>query len=206
MSLRIGIDVGGVLSQHRAKNTDGSEHQGTSIDMPRCKEFLSKLKQIGHDLYIISFCGKSRAIETIQEIKKITHINADGKEQPIFDDDSKLCFVKKKEYKGKACKHFGIDVLIDDTLSLFEYVQKDSTMTSFIWFQGDPLFEELLITNEEKKDGKNEEISQNNNVLIAKDWDQAYSTIVTIKETRKNKPNQFNDKEFNKICYTNLMK
>ena len=63
---KIGVDFGGVLSIHDSKmtNNSGLEHKNTAINMPFAIDNLKKLKKQGHELYIISFCGKTRAKET----------------------------------------------------------------------------------------------------------------------------------------------
>ena len=64
-SFTIGIDFGGVLSQHDSRVAPGdASHINTAIDMPNAVESLMALKAEGHHLFLISFCGKSRAIET----------------------------------------------------------------------------------------------------------------------------------------------
>ena len=61
MSYNILFDFGGVLSVHDGGNT---EHKNTCINMPNAKESIEQMKNNGHNLSIVSFCGRSRANET----------------------------------------------------------------------------------------------------------------------------------------------
>ena len=135
--LKIGIDFGGCLSIHDGENTH-SEHRKTEINMPGCLDILHQLKKDGHDLYLISFCGKSRAEETKKAIDAII--------PSIF---TKLFFVKDKKYKKFICEFINCDVMIDDNLNIlvdisyfFEKSIAKKSHVSLLWYKGDPNFED----------------------------------------------------------------
>ena len=103
MPLKIGIDVGGVLSIHKTDVGDG-EHENTGIDMPHAIESVRALAAAGHTLYIVSFCGRRRAMETRDSLV------ACG----LADCFAAMYFVKKVTHKKHVCASLGLDVLIDD--------------------------------------------------------------------------------------------
>lgn len=128
-SLCIGIDFGGVLSIHDSANIGGQEHRSTAINVINSLESLKILKLQGHQLYINSFCGKSRAIETKHAINE----QVSGLFEGLF-------FVKSKKYKGLVTKYLGCDVMIDDTLDILSDIQKAKECPNLVWFTGDPTF------------------------------------------------------------------
>lgn len=124
MSYNIGIDFGGVLSIH--DSNIGAEHINTIIDVPMALESLMKLKGYGHKLYLISFCGKNRAIETKKSIEKYC--------PNLFDD---IYFVKDRKYKKDICEYLNCDYMIDDREDILQEVIKSSCRTIPILFGGD---------------------------------------------------------------------
>jgi hypothetical protein len=128
-SLDIGIDFGGVLSIHASDDEKGGEHRRLEIDMPEALESLKKLKEQGHRLHLISFCGNKRAQQTAASLKN----QCDGLFYSLF-------FVKNKKFKGAVCKMLGCDIMIDDTLEVLESVVLDVPTIVPILFTGDPSF------------------------------------------------------------------
>lgn len=132
MSLRIGIDYGGVLCVHNRGNRDYYNQQvnvghGASLNMPGALDFLKTLKDKGHELYLISYCGVKLAGKITKEIP-------DG----LF---TKLFFTKTKNNKAEVVKHLSCDVMIDDTLTILINIHASCrTKPMLIWFQGDPSF------------------------------------------------------------------
>jgi hypothetical protein len=124
MKFNIGIDFGGVLSVHYkesniiAKNGD---HINTTMDMPYAIESLKKLKNVGNDLFLISFCGKARSVETRKSI-------IDNNVGELFTE---LYFVKKREHKNILCKYIGCHFMIDDREDVLDFVvaNNDSIIT-----------------------------------------------------------------------------
>ena len=130
MSLVVNIDFGGVLSIHdRNTESKNTEHVSTIINMPGGVEALKELKRKGHKLYLNSFCGKKRALETKNAIMKEKELNG------IFEN---LYFVKDKANKGYVCLHTGCNVMIDDRVDVLTSVQKTSPTVHCILFKGDP--------------------------------------------------------------------
>ncbi len=154
-SFVIGIDFGGVLSVHdnkalrlensyyHALSTDetrnphenqasvqndfrGKEHKNTSIDMPRAKESLEILQKNGHELNLISFCGKARAQQTQKSLD-------DEKLSKLFKNQ---CYVKSKQSKNELCQYLGCHFMIDDNLEILNNIRKHNPNIVTIWFEG----------------------------------------------------------------------
>jgi hypothetical protein len=128
-SLDIGIDFGGVLSIHASNDVKGGEHRRFDIDMPEAIESLKKLKEQGHRLHLISFCGNKRAQQTAASLKN----QCDGLFYSLF-------FVRNKKFKGAVCKMLGCDIMIDDRPEVLKSVVLDVPTIVPILFTGDPSF------------------------------------------------------------------
>lgn len=118
--LKVAIDFGGVISiierndkwSYFSKKSETSDHNTAKINMPYVKEELIKLRQ-KHSLYLNSFCGETRAVETALVIKS---------ELPdIFEE---IIFVKDRKFKGLICQKFGCHVLIDDRLDVLRQAKQ----------------------------------------------------------------------------------
>lgn len=157
--MKIGVDVGGVLSKI-SKNDKFIE-----INMEGCLEALKLLKENGHQLYLISFCGKKRAKETKDVLNK-------------FDLFEKLFFVKKKDYKSHLCKALQLDMMIDDTIGILWGVQGISTTTLCVWFQGDPFFEST------KGDESIAIRMKKNNLTTVKTWTDVLECVEQQKDKK----------------------
>lgn len=110
--MKIGIDFGGVLSINDTITTL-TPHRNTVIDMPGAKEAIIELAK-HHELFLISFCGKRRAIETKESIIKAG----------IFDCFTSLYFVKHPDYKSQITTYLGCDIMIDDTIDVLDNISK----------------------------------------------------------------------------------
>lgn len=148
----IGIDFGGVLSIHDSKRSslEIGDHINTVIDMPNAMEVLTKLKEAGHTLYLISFCGKNRAIETKESLKEFSD---------IFEDQF---YTKNREYKGFICNYLECDVMIDDRQDVLDSVNKDSFSTKTILFKDNWLEILDILTNYSPKKYKGNNINNIN--------------------------------------------
>lgn len=124
----IGIDFGGVLSSH--DNNIGAEHINTLIDVPFACENLLKLKGLGHKLFLISFCGKTRAMETMKSLQ--TSLITD--EMPCSDIFDGIYFVKDKKYKKELCEYLNCHFMIDDREDILLNVMNNSCNTIPILF------------------------------------------------------------------------
>jgi hypothetical protein len=127
-SFNIGIDMGGVLSVHDNKNkeTINSEHKNTAINMPYSIESLQLLKEMGHDLFLVSFCGKNRAIDTRNSIKN-NNLNI------LFEQQY---YVKSKQFKNDVCKHIGCHFMIDDNEDVLDNVKLNNDKIITVLFGG----------------------------------------------------------------------
>jgi len=124
--LRIGIDFGGVLSVYDKQNrSDEDEHQSIEINMPNAIESLIKLKESGHELYLISYCGERRAIETKRSILQTL---------PRKDLFNGLYFVQRTSHKADVCRLLGCDLMIDDKLKILNNIQRIIPTMKLIWF------------------------------------------------------------------------
>jgi hypothetical protein len=125
--LKIGIDFGGVLSIHDRTRVsdDEEEHQSIEINMPDALTSLIKLKEAGHQLYLISYCGKNRANETNKSILKIL---------PNKNFFHGIYFVKKISFKANVCQAIGCDLMIDDRLKILNHIHHVIPTMKLLWF------------------------------------------------------------------------
>ena len=123
----IGVDFGGVLS---LKDTEDAEHVNTAIDMPFAVENLLKLKALGHKLFLISFCGKARAIETKQRLES-TMVSEGVSCASLFDE---IYFVKDTKFKKSMCEYLNCHFMIDDREDIQFDVQNSACKTIPILF------------------------------------------------------------------------
>lgn len=127
-SFNIGIDFGGVLSAHDA--TIGAEHVNTAIDIPLAVDNLLKLRGLGHKLFLISFCGKSRAVETIKSLKD-SYISAGISCADLF---SGIFFVKDKKFKKEMCEYLNCHFMVDDREDILQSINESLCKTVPILF------------------------------------------------------------------------
>jgi hypothetical protein len=116
---RIGIDFGGVLSIH-----DGAaaEHCNTLINMPEAVANVEKLMALGHQLYIISFCGSKRARET--------KMSVDSTQLKFINQ----YYVKNKDYKREVCDYLGCHFMIDDRQEILDHIKQHNKQIITIQF------------------------------------------------------------------------
>jgi hypothetical protein len=107
----IGIDFGGVLSVDDAL-LPASPHINTRIDMPGAYEAIVELSK-DHKLYLISFCGKRRAMETKASIQS----------SGLAKHFAGLYFVKHPDYKSQLTRYLGCDAMIDDRVDVLDNIR-----------------------------------------------------------------------------------
>jgi len=105
--MKIGIDIGGVCSYKSDKYESETEEMKEIINVKDCVNSLYKLKENNHMLYIVSFCGKKRVKNTREQIELLYN--------GLFTD---MFFVKNKLKKNQILKYCGMDIMIDDTISV----------------------------------------------------------------------------------------
>jgi hypothetical protein len=108
---------------------------------------LKKFWKKGYEIHLISFCGKSRAIQTTEIIKE-------EKMDQVF---TKMRFVKDKLAKAIICRHIGIDIMIDDSKDVLLSVKNEVPNVLRYWFENrskewDALVEELFEQNSQLKE------------------------------------------------------
>lgn len=124
--LRIGIDFGGVLAIHdKTRTSEDEEHGSVEINMPDALDSLVRLKEAGHRLYLISYCGERRAKETKQKLLKILP------SKTFFDG---LYFTQRPSHKLDVCQALGCDVMIEDRLKTLKHIQRTVPTMKFLWF------------------------------------------------------------------------
>lgn len=106
--MRIGVDYGGVCSVNSIAHEDAKVDDAPPLDFDGCLDALRKLKQDGHQLFLVSFCGRKRA----NQVRDYLPRNFPG----LFDA---LFFVRDKKLKDAVCRIEKLDVLIDDSPDVF---------------------------------------------------------------------------------------
>jgi hypothetical protein len=95
--------------------------------MPGCKIALETLVKMGHELFIMSFCGKNREVESRQALDAIKHLIP----------ESNWVFVRDRKLKSVRCSELGLDVMIDDRLDILQHfvrAQVPRVTKQLIWF------------------------------------------------------------------------
>lgn len=105
--LKIGIDRGGVVRSQK----DDPDIKLQDFDVPGAIESLRKLAQM-HDLYLVSYSGEKRAIETTKYI-----------DQTLPNVFRNTFFVKENSYKHNICKLMELDVMIDDRIEVLNMIK-----------------------------------------------------------------------------------
>lgn len=190
-SLNIGVDFGGVCSaqaekyESRAKYTP-NEKEKEIINIENCVEVLRELRKQGHKLYLVSFCGHTRAIDTRQKLNE----NYPG----LFDA---LYFVKDRKYKQSICAFLGLDVMIDDRLDVLETISPTQTML----FNGAPGAEakyQQPAVYKNKETGKFVQYEKFQPKFVASNWLEVLRLMPLVKSLRLRPDNQVKTKT---ICY-----
>jgi len=124
------VDAGGVIFAHDGSDTDrGAEHKNTTVFVPGAMDMIAAwAREDGHRVSVLSFSGKSRAVETAQGLTA---------HRRLF---SHMLFTGDKTHKGDICEAYGATIMIDDNKEVLRHVFEHSPSTALIWFQGDPSF------------------------------------------------------------------
>lgn len=104
---------------------DDPDFKIQDFDLPNAIESLKKLKT-KHKLYLISYSGAKRAIETTKYINNTL--------PNLFE---KTFFVTENKYKHNICKACHIDVMIDERIDVLNMIDLPIHKIHFI---GDPLY------------------------------------------------------------------
>jgi len=160
MTLTIAIDFGGVLSITQEMDDILLGHKSTDINIPGSIDALINMKKKGHKLFINSFCGKARAIQTRSSIEQ--------KVPGVFDG---LYFVKNKKFKGYITQFIGANVMIDDTLEVLETIREYDSECHLIWFTGDLREKTGTFLNN---------VSSANGIVMLDSWDKIVMHINSL--------------------------
>lgn len=107
--LRIGVDMGGVCVHKAATYENDAVEFKDSLNMEGCVDALRLLSDAGHTIVLVSFCGRRRANDTRDMLKR---------EYPkLFDE---VYFVKSTKFKHAIAESRGLDVMIDDRLDVLK--------------------------------------------------------------------------------------
>ena len=101
-----------------------TEHKNSTIDMPGAVETLKKLKSKGHKLYIVSFCGKARAIGGKEEVAK----------KGLDDVFTEQIYINNPYEKGTVLKNYGCNFMVDDRIDLLNFIRKKNPYVKTILF------------------------------------------------------------------------
>lgn len=185
--LNIGVDFGGVCSAHAEKyesTEKNASKQVELINVKGCEETLRALRAQGHKLFLVSFCGRSRADNTRAYLQPLG----------LFDE---LFFVKDRKYKQNICLLLGLDVLIDDRLDVLETINPTQTML-FTGVAGAAEKYEQPAVYKDKKTGKFIQYKKFEPDFVANDWAHVLQLIPSVKSLRLLPDNQV---KTNTICY-----
>lgn len=107
--LRLALDAGGVLFTHDSGHKEDTS--GTAW-ISGCRQALEKLSAF-YDLYVISFAGQQRGLETRKAIA--TDAKAWLPEDHVY-------IVNDRKEKGALCAGLGIHIMVDDRLDVLNIV------------------------------------------------------------------------------------
>lgn len=136
MGKKIGIDVGGVIIvKDRHSTTEDTVIGKTPQFFPGAVETLAALVSAGHEVYIISFCGKSREQQTRQIFEDTKFFERTG----IAPE--RLHFTRSRQAKAPKCKELGIEAMVDDTKQVHSFLR--DIVPERLWF-GHPEATDLI--------------------------------------------------------------
>ena len=93
--------------------------------MPDALKSLNQLKDAGHKLYLISYCGERRAKETKQSLLRTIS------RKDLFDG---LYFVVRTTHKADVCRYLGCDIMIDDKIKILNNIHRVAPTINLLWF------------------------------------------------------------------------
>ncbi len=105
--MRILVDYGFVC------NVD---NQDVTINAPDCLEVLHRLRDRGHTLTLVNFCGRVRMKQIQDYLKTI--------DNPFVE----MYFVKHHKYKRHVAAYLGVDVVIDDRMDVLLSMKEYTTI------------------------------------------------------------------------------
>lgn len=119
--LRLALDAGGVLFIHSSESKEDTS--GTAW-MPGCLEALEKLSTV-YDLYVISFAGRQRGLETRDII---------AKDAKAWLPEDHVYIVNDRKKKGPLCRELGIHLMVDDRLDVLNGVHQSALQCKLYHF------------------------------------------------------------------------
>jgi hypothetical protein len=105
--LRIGVDMGGVCVHNASRYENNDDKFDPNLNMEGCVDALRLLSNTGHTIVLVSFCGRLRASNTRDMLLT--------KFPNLFDE---IYFVKHNKFKHNIAISRGLDIMIDDRLSV----------------------------------------------------------------------------------------
>jgi hypothetical protein len=132
-NLRIGIDVGGVIAE---KTYDRAEDTGSeSLLKAPIKDSLEiislMIKRFGaSNIFIVSFCGKRREVETLIWFDLIKLYDTGLLRENVH-------FVRSRAAKAPLCEDLNINCFIDDTWEVINNIVANCrTIRRILWYNG----------------------------------------------------------------------
>jgi hypothetical protein len=119
-AMKIAIDVGGVLIDMSGEDTNFDPN--AVVWMPRALEAIKALST-QHELYILSFCGRRREMETRVALR-----------HKVLDSipEKRWFFTRHRLAKRRVMRQLKLDVLVDDTEEVVQHVRNDGIRV--LWF------------------------------------------------------------------------
>lgn len=128
--MNIGLDAGGVIFIHDRQSVQKGDTSQTEKFMPGCIEYVEKLAQDGHKIFVNSFAGRARGESTRKAISE--HM---GKWIP----DSNVFIVGDRNKKWTVCSEQKLDVMVDDRYDVLQTIEQNFRAAKLpcpilIWF------------------------------------------------------------------------
>lgn len=160
------IDAGGVLYY---KNDGGDETSVERNPIAGAVEWVTKLKEEGFKLYLVSFAGRKTASLTKGDMEK----NFSG----LFDG---VFFVKNKLEKIAVCRWLGADVMVDDTAEILTTIKTGLYLGKAKEIAGVPTMVRVLFTGDPTNAGVG---GGGDDAEVAGSWEEVHRICCGIGST-----------------------
>jgi hypothetical protein len=115
--VKIGIDIGGVLYGGQGDDTVFSDNWFDTPLHEGAFETLTRLWGAGHELHIISKCGK------LVEERSLLLLDRDGISDTSIIPRHRIHFVRKRHLKAPMAQALELDVFIDDIPEILDSME-----------------------------------------------------------------------------------
>lgn len=128
--MKIAVDVGGVIIKKDYSDVSKEDTLIAGVEFAQIFENAHQvMKDLSekHELWILSFAGANREVQTKQILRK-------HKFNEIIPEE-RWIFVRSRREKLPAMRQYNLDLLIDDTEQIIKMLNKEGIKT--IWFGTD---------------------------------------------------------------------